>query len=61
MMKVHSEIKILNPIIAVRNKYNLILPDDIIAATAMANNATLISADAAFSKIYKIKFQLIKT
>ena len=52
--------ELINHIVAIRKKYNLKLPDAIIAATPMVNNATLISADAAFSKIYNLKFQLIK-
>lgn len=46
--------------IKIRKKYKLKLPDAIIAATAMTNNATLISADNIFSKIFNLKFQLIK-
>lgn len=46
--------------IKIRKKYKLKLPDSIIAATSMANNATLISADNIFSKIFNLKFQLIK-
>ena len=45
--------------IKIRKKYKLKLPDVLIAATAMVNNATLLIADNAFSKIYDLKFQLI--
>ena len=47
-------------LISIRKKYKLKLPDAIIAATALACNATLISADNIFSKIFNLKFQLIK-
>ncbi len=47
--------------IAIRKKYKLKLPDAIIAATAIINNATLFSADDIFAKIYNLKFELIKT
>jgi tRNA(fMet)-specific endonuclease VapC len=47
--------------ISVRKKYKLKLPDAIIAATAIVNNATLLSADDIFAKIYNLKFELIKT
>lgn len=47
--------------IKIGKKYKLKLPDELIAATAMANNATLYSADDTFSKIYNLKFQYIKS
>jgi tRNA(fMet)-specific endonuclease VapC len=47
--------------VAIRKKYKLKLPDAIIAATAIVNNATLLSADDIFAKIYNLKFELIKT
>jgi tRNA(fMet)-specific endonuclease VapC len=47
--------------IKIRKKYKLKLPDAIIAATAIVNNATLLSADDIFAKIYNLKFELIKT
>jgi tRNA(fMet)-specific endonuclease VapC len=47
--------------VAVRKKYKLKLPDAIIAATAIVNNAILFSADNIFAKIYNLKFELIKT
>jgi tRNA(fMet)-specific endonuclease VapC len=52
---------ILRETIKIRKKYKLKLPDAIIAATAIVNNATLFSADDIFAKIYNLKFQLIKT
>jgi predicted nucleic acid-binding protein len=38
-------------IIEIRNTYRLKLPDAIIAATAIVNNATLITADTDFRKV----------
>jgi tRNA(fMet)-specific endonuclease VapC len=52
---------ILKETIKIRKKHKLKLPDAIIAATAIVNNATLFSADNIFVKIYNLKFQLIKT
>jgi tRNA(fMet)-specific endonuclease VapC len=51
---------ILKETIKIRKKYKLKLPDAIIAATAIVNNATLLSADDIFAKIYNLKFELIK-
>jgi predicted nucleic acid-binding protein len=47
--------------VAIRKKYKLKLPDAIIVATAIVNNAILFSADDIFAKIYNLKFELIKT
>lgn len=47
-------------LISIRKKYKLKLPDAIIAATALACNATLISADNVFIKIHNLKFKLVK-
>jgi tRNA(fMet)-specific endonuclease VapC len=55
-----SDFILHNHIISIRKKYNLKLPDAIIAATALKNNATLISSDEVFSKIFNLKFELIK-
>lgn len=55
-----KEEAIFKETIKIRKKYKLKLPDALIAATAIINNATLISADDAFSKIFNLKFQLIK-
>lgn len=46
--------------VAIRKRYKLKLPDAIIAATAIINDATLFSADDVFSKVFNLKFQLIK-
>lgn len=45
---------------AIRKKYKVKLPDSIIASTAFSNILTLISADAAYSKIHNLKLQFIK-
>jgi tRNA(fMet)-specific endonuclease VapC len=55
-----NDLTLHNHIISIRKKYNLKLPDAIIAATALSNNATLISGEDIFSKIFNLKFQLIK-
>lgn len=52
---------ILKETIKIRKKYKLKLPDAIIAATTIVNNAILFSADDIFAKIYNLKFELIKT
>jgi len=52
---------LLNQVVVIRKKYKLKLPDEIIASTAIVNNATLLSADAVFSKIHNLKFQFIKS
>lgn len=49
-----------NKIIEIRKKYKLKLPDAIIAASAMINNATLVTNDKAFNKIDKLKILTIK-
>jgi len=55
-----SDKDLINETVAVRKKYKLKLPDAIIASTALSKNLTLISADAAYSKIHNLKFQFIK-
>ncbi|MBX3163323.1 MAG: type II toxin-antitoxin system VapC family toxin [Bacteroidetes bacterium] len=47
--------KLIEEIIKVRLNYKLKLPDAIIAATALLNEAILITNDKAFSKIHKLK------
>ena len=56
-----SDEDLIKETVAVRKKYKLKLPDAIIASTALSNNLTLISADAAYSKIHNLKFQCIKS
>jgi tRNA(fMet)-specific endonuclease VapC len=63
-IKIHSISKenkeLVSQTIKIRKKYKLKLPDALIAATAMVNNATLFSADDIFAKIFNLKFQYIK-
>lgn len=53
--------KLITETVRIRKKYKLKLPDAIIASTAIVHDLTLISADTIFSKIFNLKFQLIKT
>ncbi len=46
-----SNVTLTNKIIAIRNEYKLKLPDAIIAASAIVNDAILITADKAFKKV----------
>ncbi len=55
-----ENIHLVNQVVSIRKKYKLKLPDAIIAATAITTDATLISADDVFSKIFNLKFQLVK-
>ena len=55
-----ENVDLVNQIVSIIKKYKLKLPDAIIAATAIVNNATLLSADDIFSKVFNLKFQLIK-
>lgn len=55
-----ENVELITQIISIRKKYKLKLPDAIIAATAIVNDATLFSADDVFSKVFHLKFQLIK-
>jgi predicted nucleic acid-binding protein len=55
-----KEDAIFKETIKIRKKYKLKLPDSIIAATAIVNNATLFSSDDIFTKIFNLKFRLIK-
>ena len=45
--------------IALRRAYNIKLPDAIIAASAIEQDLTLITADTGFEKIEELKFELI--
>ena len=56
----NKNVDLTNQVITIRKKYKLKLPDVIIAATAIVNDATLFSAVDVFSKIFNLKFQLIK-
>lgn len=47
-------------IIEIRKKYKLKLPDAIIAATALINNATLLTNDKEFKKVLELKIKSFK-
>lgn len=49
-----------NTIIEIRKKYKLKLPDAIVAATAITNNATLITNDKEFKKVIGLKIKSFK-
>ena len=49
-----------NKIIELRNTYRLKLPDAIIAASAIINNATLVTADSDFKKVKELQLMSIK-
>ncbi len=53
-------LSIKNLTIQLRRKYNIKLPDSIIAATAIANNLPLITADIGFKRISELKLILIQ-
>ncbi len=50
--------KLPTQVVAIRKKYKLKLHDAIIAGTAMVNDFTLLSADAVFSNIHNLNFNL---
>jgi predicted nucleic acid-binding protein len=54
-----SDIILKNKIIEIRNTYKLKLPDAIIAATAIINNAILITADKGFKKVKELQLRII--
>ena len=54
-----SDITLKNKIIEIRNTYRLRLPDAIIAASAIVNNAMLVTADKDFKKIEKLQLKII--
>lgn len=49
-----------NKIIQIRNTYRLKLPDAIIAASALMNNAILVTADNDFKKVRELELMSIK-
>lgn len=55
-----SGVTLKNKIIEIRNAYKLKLPDSIIAASAIVNNATLIRADKAFKKVGNLQLRSIR-
>lgn len=54
-----SDITLKNKIIEIRSTYRLRLPDAIIAASAIVNNAVLVTADKDFKKIEKLQLKII--
>jgi len=57
---VASNITLKNKIIEIRNTYKLKLPDAIIAASAIINNAILITADKGFKKVEELQLRIIE-
>ena len=57
LLSITNEVK--KKTIELRKKYNIKLPDAIIAATAMENDLTLITADKGFEKVEELKLTLI--
>jgi tRNA(fMet)-specific endonuclease VapC len=55
-----ENIKLIDMVITVRRDYKLKLPDAIIAASAIVNEATLITNDKEFSKIKELKTKSFK-
>ena len=55
-----SNTSLKNKIIEIRNTYRLKLPDAIIAASALINNAILVTADNDFKKVKELELILIK-
>jgi hypothetical protein len=49
-----------NKIIEIRNIYRLKLPDAIIAASAIINNAFLVTADSDFKRVKELELMSIK-
>jgi predicted nucleic acid-binding protein len=54
-----SDIVLKNKIIEIRSIYKIKLPDAIIAATAIINNAKLITGDKGFRKVKELQLKLI--
>jgi tRNA(fMet)-specific endonuclease VapC len=55
-----SDIPLKNKTIEIRNAYRLRLPDAIIAATAIVNNAVLVTADKGFKKVEELQLRIIE-
>lgn len=51
---------LVDSIISIRKKYKLKLPDSIIAAAAISNEAIIITADQEFSKIKELKILILE-
>ena len=56
----HSDTILKYKIAQIRNTYKLKLPDAIIAASAIVNNAVLITADKEFKKITELQLTIIE-
>ena len=54
-----SNTALKNKIIEIRNTHGLKLPDAIIAATAIVNNAILVTADKDFKKVKELELMSI--
>lgn len=54
-----NNLPLKNKIIEIRNMYRLKLPDAIIAACAIVNNAALVTGDKAFKKVNGLKLIFI--
>jgi predicted nucleic acid-binding protein len=54
------QVKVKNQTILLKRKYNIKLPDAIIAATCLAYNLPLVTADNGFSKILELDLFLIE-
>lgn len=55
-----SNITLKSKIIEIRNIYKLKLPDAIIAASAIVNNAVLVTADNGFKKVEELQLRIIE-
>ncbi|MEP7108063.1 MAG: PIN domain-containing protein [Ferruginibacter sp.] len=55
-----SDITLKNKIIEIRNTYKLKLPDAIVAASAIVNNAVLITGDKDFKKVEELQLKVIE-
>ena len=55
-----SDITLKNKTIEIRNAYKLKLPDAIIAASAIVNDAILVTADKEFKKIIGLQLRIIE-
>ena len=53
-----SNVVLKNKIIEIRNVYKLKLPDSIVAASAIVNNALLITADKTFKKVANLRLKM---
>lgn len=54
-----SDVILKNKIIEIRSVYKIKLPDAIIAATAIINNAKLVTGDKGFKKVKELQLKLI--